>query len=130
MSEKQKPLRDKLLAQGEPTRSKLVRYQQEIEAMLEKNERRLRLEKWYSGAIWIYAVLFMTGCLVFVGYRAAIAPDVTILALAFVILIAGGVEIIKHFINRSRVEVLKELKGVQLQMLAIQERLGSARQDG
>ena len=91
--------------------------------MLEKLERRLRLEKWYSGAIWVFAVLFMTACLLIVGYRAVIAPDVTILAFAFVILISGGVEIVKHFINRSRVEVLKELKSLELQVLALEERL-------
>src|SRR6476659_7554832 len=128
MTEKQSPLREQLLAQGEPARSKLVRYQQETEAMLEKNERRLRLEKWYSGAIWIFAVLFMTVCLIIVGYRAAIAPDVTILALAFVILISGGVEIMKHFINRSRVQVLKELKGLELHVLALEERLSGTQQ--
>jgi hypothetical protein len=34
-----------------------------------------------------------------------------------VLLISGGVEIVKHFINRSRVEVLKELKSLELQVL-------------
>ena len=54
-----------------------------------------------------------------------VTPDVTILAFAFVILISGGVEVVKHFINRSRVEILKELKSLELQVLALNERLGN-----
>jgi hypothetical protein len=119
-------LRDQLLAQSEPPREKLVRHQQEIQAMLERNERRLRMEKWYSGGIWMYAVLFMTGSLLLVGYRGFVAPDVTILAFAFMILICGGVEVVKHFINRSRVELLKELKGLELQIHALEERVSAS----
>jgi hypothetical protein len=126
MNKSKNPLREQLLALGEPTRSKLVRHQQETQVMLEKLERRLRLEKWYSGVFWIYAVLFMTACLLIVGYRAAIAPDIAMLAFAFVILICGGIEIVKHFINRSRVEVLKELKSLELHVLALEERLSNA----
>jgi len=40
-----------------------------------------------------------------------------------VILLYGGIELVKHFINRSRVEVLKELKGLELHLLALEERL-------
>jgi hypothetical protein len=125
MTEQRTMLRDQLLAHGEPSREKLIRHQQETQAMLEKLERRLRLEKWYSGAIWLYAVLFMTGSLLLVGFRGVISPDVSMLAFAFMILICGGIEIVKHFINRSRVEVLKELKGLELQVLELSERLSN-----
>jgi len=91
--------------------------------MLEKLERRLRLEKWYSGAIWLYAVLFMTGSLLLVGFRGVISPDVAMLAFAFMILICGGIEIVKHFINRSRVEILTELKSLELQILTLQQKM-------
>ena len=36
-----------------------------------------------------------------------------------------SVELLKHFINRSRVEILKEMKQVQLQMLELQASLTS-----
>jgi hypothetical protein len=38
-------------------------------------------------------------------------------------LLIGAVELLKHFINRSRLELLKEVKQVQLQMLELQESL-------
>jgi hypothetical protein len=122
MTEKTNPLREKLLAQGAPSRDKLVRYQRETHAMLEKNERVLRLQKWYAGSIWIFAVAFVTVSLLAIGYLGH-TPEITLIATAFVVLIGGGVELIKHFINRSRVEVLKELKGLELQILSLQERL-------
>jgi len=126
MNSKHNPLREQILAQGEPARQtdKFARYEQEIQAMLAQNERRLHLEKWYAGTIWIFGVLFMTACLLIVGYRGLVEPAMTTLALAFMLLISGGVELVKHFINRSRVEVLKELKSLELQVLALEERLG------
>jgi len=126
MNSKHNPLREQILAQGEPARQtdKFARYEQEIQAMLAQNERRLHLEKWYAGTIWIFGVLFITVCLLIVGYRGLVEPAVATLALAFVLLISGGVELVKHFINRSRVEVLKELKTLELQVLALEERLG------
>ena len=127
MSNPHKSLRDKLLAQSEPARDadRFDRYQQETQAMLEKLERRLRIEKWGVTALWIYAVLLMTAMLLGVGFWGH-APEVSMLAGAFVILIYGGIELVKHFINRSRVEVLKELKGLELHLLALEERLRDA----
>jgi hypothetical protein len=124
MSNSNNPLRDKLLAQGEPARKteRYVRHEQETQVMIEKLERRLRMEKWGVTALWIYAVLLMTAMLLGVGFWGH-APEVSMLAGAFVILLYGGIELVKHFINRSRVEVLKELKGLELHLLALEERL-------
>ena len=41
-------------------------------------------------------------------------------------LIWGAVEMLKHFINRSRVELLKEIKQVQLQVLELHETIRKA----
>ena len=122
MTNSHNSLRDQLLAQGEPAREKFIRYQQETQAMLEQNERRLRIEKWGMIALWLFAVAFMTLCLVLVGYLGK-APEMTLLAFAFLLLLCGGIEIVKHFINRSRVEVLKELKNIELKVLSLEERL-------
>ena len=93
--------------------------------MIEKLEHRLRLQKWYSGGIWIYAVLFVTAYLLFVGFSGVVSPQLTVMAVAFVLLISAGVEIVKYFINRSRVEVLKEIKSLELHVLALEEQLGN-----
>jgi hypothetical protein len=124
MTKEQNPLREQLLAHGEPARDKLVRYQKETQAMLEKLDRRLRIERWGVTALWIYAVLLMTAMLLGVGFWGH-TPELSMLAGAFVFFVYGGIEIVKHFINRSRVEVLKELKSLQLHVLALEERLGN-----
>ena len=126
MNTEQNSFRDRLLAEGQPAADKLARYQQETEAMLERLDAGLRREKWGMWAIWTYAVLFITAMLLLVGYFGH-APELTMLATAFVILIYGALEIVKHFINRSRVEILKELKGLELQIHVLQERLGNSR---
>jgi hypothetical protein len=114
-------LREQLLARGEPSREKLTRYREETEAMLNQLDRRLRLEKWGAGAMWIFAVLFMTGALLIAGFWGRTSPELWIVAFGFVLLVSGGVEVVKHFINRSRVEILKELKGLELQVLELKE---------
>jgi hypothetical protein len=38
-------------------------------------------------------------------------------------LLVGATELLKHFINRSRVELLKEIKQVQLQVLEVQKQV-------
>jgi hypothetical protein len=37
--------------------------------------------------------------------------------------IGASVELVKYYIDRSRVEVLKEVKGLELQLLEIKEQL-------
>jgi hypothetical protein len=123
MDKKPEPLRERLLAQFEPDCEKLATYRKEVQAMLEKNVRTLRLQKWYAGSIWIFVVLTGT-CLMTLGGLYSDKPSSIWLGLvACFFLIGAAVEMVKYFINRSRVEVLKEVKGLELQMLEIKEHL-------
>jgi hypothetical protein len=122
MNNKINSFRAQLLALGQPAGDKFVRYQEETEAMLERMQQGLRREKLGMWVIWSCAVLFITVTLLIIGYRGRM-PEVTVLASAFLLLIYGGLEIIKHFVNRSRVEILTELKSLELQVLALQERM-------
>jgi len=60
MDNNPEPLRERLLAQFEPDRDKLAAYRKEVQAMLEKNERALRLQKWYAGSIDRFSKLLKT----------------------------------------------------------------------
>jgi purine-cytosine permease-like protein len=123
MEKKPEPLRERLLAQFEPEGGKLAIYRKEVQAMLEKNERTLRRQKWYAGVIWVFVVAVGT-CFLFLGGQRGDTPVGAWLGiLACFFLIGPAVEIVKYFINRSRVEVLKELKGLELQLLEIKEYL-------
>ncbi|HYT89411.1 MAG TPA: hypothetical protein VEL76_11955 [Gemmataceae bacterium] len=121
MDKKPEPLRERLLAQFEPDRDKLATYRKGVQAMLAKNERTLRLQKWYAGAIWIFVVALGTCFLVLGGLRGDTPVGAWLGILACFLMIGPAVELVKYFINRSRVEVLKEVKGLELQLLEIKE---------
>jgi len=123
MENKPEPLRERLLAQLEPDRGKLATYQKEVQAMLEKNERTLRLQKWYASSIWIFVVLMGTSFLTLSGLYSDKPTSIWLGLVACFFLIGAAVEMVKYFINRSRVEVLKEVKGLELRLLEIKEQL-------
>ena len=91
--------------------------------MLEQNERTLRRQKWYAGSIWIFVVLMGTCFLTLAGYYSEKPAALWLGVTACFFLIGASVELVKYFINRSRVEVLKEVKGLELQLLELKERL-------
>src|SRR5712692_10232542 len=103
MEPKDESIKNRLLAQHVPEPAMLTAYRKEMEAMLEQNEIRLRRDKWYSGALWIFVVLMGTTFLV-LGGRQVSKPIATFLAVsACFFLISAAVKLIEYFINRSRV---------------------------
>jgi hypothetical protein len=112
-------IRDRLLAHL-PQPANLAAYREEVVSTLERNEKGLRRETWGSVAIWIYAIVFWM-ILAFMGpKRLDTAAGHYGEFFVLLILICGAVEILKHAVNRSRVEMLKEIKQVQLQVLELQ----------
>jgi hypothetical protein len=119
-------MRDRLLSRL-PRPENLVEYRKEVSALLEKNEKTLRRQKWYAGAIWFWVV----GLGVALMLLASMHPEkpraawlaAWIGSFACFMLISGAVELMKYFINRARVELLKETKQVQLQVLELHDLL-------
>lgn len=116
-------LRDRLLAQHVAEPDKLLTYRKEIDTMLERNEKVLRREKWYASAVWLMVVTIWVPFLVYGGYHADQPRSAFWAASACVWFMFGGIELLKHFINRSRVEQLKEIKRVELEILELRELL-------
>jgi len=123
METRRDDLRERLLAQGEPNSEKMAVYRKEIQAMLEKNEKTLRRQKWYAGGIWVFAVLTTTTFLMLGGMRWDTPVGVFWGILGCVLLIIAAVELLKYFLNRTRVELLKELKGLEVQLLEIKDQI-------
>jgi hypothetical protein len=119
-------MRNGLLARL-PQPERLAEYRQEVSAFIEKNEKTVRRQKWYTGAIWIWVVGLGTVFLVIAGRYVGVPRDAGLVALygslACFLEIYGGLEMLKMFINRNRVELLKETKQVQLQVLELQSML-------
>lgn len=93
--------------------------------MLDDNERGLRRERRWTTVLWLYAVALMTVFLLVSGLYHPTPERSWMASLTGmgVVLFYGGLELLKHFINRSRVEVLKEMKQLELRVLELDERL-------
>ena len=112
-----------LLAQEKRSPESLEKYRKEVAETLDKETRNLRREKLVTGPMWIYLVLLCSAFLVIGG----ISPDPT-LKLWFSVLacfwfVFGAVFLLKYFINRNRVEMLREMKEIQLQLHELQSRM-------
>jgi hypothetical protein len=116
------PLRDRLLAQQVLPADRLAQYRKEVDAMLEQNEKTLRRQKWYAGALWIYAVLLTTAFLVMSGLIGT-PPGIVMSFFGVFLMVGAAVELLKYFLNRGRVEMLKEVKRLEIQLLEIREQL-------
>ena len=119
-------MRDRLLSRL-PRPENLVEYRKEVSALLEKNEKTLRRQKWYAGAIWFSVVALGTALMLLANAHPE-QPKAAWLAASFgsfacFMLIYGAAELTKYFINRARVELLKETKQVQLQVLELHDLL-------
>ena len=119
MANSDESMRDRLRARL-PRPENAAEYRNEVAAMLEKNEKRLRREKWGTAVLWVYLGLLGTALLVIAGRKPNMPVAAYIGTFVCFFMIGGAVELLKHFINRSRVELLKEIKQVQLQVLELQ----------
>jgi hypothetical protein len=68
-------------------------------------------------------VVLGTGFLLLGGLRGDVSPGAWLGLFACFLLIGSAVELVKYFINRSRLELLKEMKGIELQLLEIKQHL-------
>ena len=118
MERKNNSIREGLLARL-PQPANLAAYRDEVTAMLEKNERAFRREKLGVGTLWVFLVLLSTAFLWFGGEHLNSPKGPWFGALACFFLLYGAVELLKHFINRTRVNLLKEVKQVQVQVLEL-----------
>lgn len=102
-----------------PDSSQLTSFRQQVTSSIEKNRVRLQRERVIAHAFWIFCAVTATAYLWF-GPDAARFPRAPFLACIF--FLWGGVELLKHYIQASRVETLKEIKQLQLQVLELQAR--------
>jgi hypothetical protein len=119
--------RRQLLGQMSPEPDRLNQYRKEMAKMIEENERGLRFERRFAAVLWLYGVAIFTAYLLMSGFYHPTPERVWMVGLVSIgsVLFYGAIELVKHFINRSRVEVLKELKQLELRLLELDERLRS-----
>ena len=114
-------MRDRLLSHLPPA-TDLGVYRQQVAVTLEKNQKRIRLERLLATLFWIFGAVTCTVYIWF-GSGGSQFPRAPFLACIFLLL--GGIEILKHHIHSAQVELHKEIKQLQVQMFELQSSLGS-----
>jgi hypothetical protein len=122
MSNSGEGLRESLLRQHRPDPEKLATYRKETQDMLEREERRLRFFARYYAAIWIMLVAMSVMYALVAGWSADQPTKVyfTIGIMMMTLLIGGAVQLVGGFIGRARLELVKDIKGLELRIMELE----------
>jgi hypothetical protein len=110
-----------------PQPANMAAYQDEVASLLAENERKLRRNKWTVVRVWIFVIAVSAPFLWLAGTHFNTAEGNWFLGLVGFWVLFGAIEIAKYEHNQGRVELLKELKQAQLQILELHALL---RKDG
>jgi len=102
-----------------PQPANMAAYQVEVTSLLAENEKRLRRNKWTVARVWIFVIVVSAPFLWMAGTHFNTAEGNWFLGLVGFWILFGAIEIAKYEHNQSRVELLKELKQAQLQILEL-----------
>ena len=106
-----------------PQPAKLATYQEEVRLLLTKNDERLRQNKWTVRRVWIFVILTSIPSLYLAGANFHKPEGNWFLGSVFFWVLFGAIEIAKYHNNQGRVELLKEIKQLQLQVLELNAQL-------
>ncbi|MGA2674225.1 MAG: hypothetical protein ABSE99_13465 [Terracidiphilus sp.] len=122
MEQESSTLRDRLLARL-PQPENLAAYREEVASLLAKHDGKLRFNKWLARFLWIYVLAFGVLCF-YRGEKWLVTPNGQKFEFAALVLfIVGVMQLLKFFVLSTRVEILREVKQVQLQLLELQASL-------
>ncbi len=110
-------LRDRLLGRG-AVPVDAARYRANVSQLIQQNQKRIRRERVFVTAFWIFCAVSATVRLWFSADSAKL-PKSPFLACIF--LTWGGVEVVKHYIHACRVDLLSEIKQLQVQVLELEQ---------
>ena len=102
-----------------PQSANLAAYQKEVTSLLAENEKKLRRNKSTVVRVWIFVVAASVPFLWMAGTHFNTAEGNWFLGLVGFWVLLGAIEITKYEHKQGRVELLKELKQVQLQILQL-----------
>ena len=115
--------RDQLLAQEMRSNKLYEKYRGEVDKMIDKESKALRRQKWITLAVWIFIVFLCTAFLLIGGYSKDPTMKLWFGILACFCFMFGAVYLFGFGINRNRVELLKEMKEIQLRILELHDKI-------
>jgi hypothetical protein len=122
MSHPDDGLRERLLGQHVPEPEKLATYRRETQVMLDREERSLRLYGRFTAAMWVVLVVMGTGYALVAGW-ARDQPTTVYFSIGLTVLlllIGGAVQLVSGFIARARLELARDIKGVELRLIELE----------
>jgi hypothetical protein len=122
MEPKDDSIRERLLSQL-PQPANLPAYREEVALLVEKKEKEVRRERRVMIELWVFAVVVSIPFLWMGAQRMDTVMGPYFMGCAGFWFLFALVYLAAHSINRSRVELLKEVKQVQVQVLELQELL-------
>ena len=102
-----------------PQPANLAAYREEVASLLEKKEKALRREKRVVMELWIFVVVVSGLFLWMGGQHLDTLKGPYFVSLACFWFLFGMVFQVGYTINRSRVDLLKEIKQIQVQVLEL-----------
>ena len=125
MSEREDSLRERLLRQHVPEPEKLANHRKETQTMLEREERRQRFYGIYTAAIWIMLVVMGTMYALVAGWSKDQPMKVyfTIGITLMMLMIGGAVQLLGSFMAKARLEITKDIKGLELRVIELESLL-------
>jgi hypothetical protein len=109
-----------LLLSRLPQPENLAAYQEQVTSLLAKNEKTLHQYKWTVRRVWIFVIAMSVPFLYMAGANYNTPAGNWFMGWVCFWVLFGAIEIAKYDHNRGRVELLKELKQIQLQVLELQ----------
>jgi peptidoglycan/LPS O-acetylase OafA/YrhL len=101
-----------------PEPSALAEYRKEVGSMLEKNQKRIRRERVIVTAMWVFCAIASVFYLWLDPYSSTTPKGPFLACFMF---LWGMAELLKHYVNTCRIDLLKEIKQVQLQVLELHD---------
>ena len=108
-----------LLLSRLPQPANFAAYQKEVTSLLAENEKKLRRNKWTVVRVWVFVIVVSVPFLWMAGTHFDTAEGNWFLGLVGFWVLFGTIEIAKYELKQGRVELLKEVKQVQLQILQL-----------
>src|ERR1700747_1529495 len=121
-----------LLLSRLPRPANLAAYREEGSSLLAENEKKLRGNKWTVVRMWAFVALVSGPFLWMAGTHFNTSQGNWFLGLTCFWVLLGAIEVAQYVAQQGRVELLKEMKQIQLQVLELHALLnkGSAPMSG
>ncbi len=118
-------LRNQLLNAAAERSARHTQYQQEVQLMLSDLEKKVRIEGRMVAAQWIFLVFLTTAFMLIGGWKHETMTGMWFSLQGIIWFLVGTVFMLMHGFNRLKLDMLKEIKRVELSVLEVKESIAA-----